>query len=45
MYRWTTHSTGGPNAGCALCFGAKPSDLCWITNNVKALYYVTSTKN
>jgi hypothetical protein len=37
--------TGRPKAGCALCFGAKPSNLCRINNSAKALCIATGTKN
>ena len=36
--------TGGPKANGDLCYAAKLRNLCWY-NNVKALCYVTGTKN
>ena len=37
--------TGGPKANGAFCFSAKSRNLCWYNNNVKALCYLTGTKN
>jgi hypothetical protein len=39
--------SGKPKAGYALCvcLAAKPSTLCWVNNNVKALCIATGTKN
>jgi hypothetical protein len=37
--------TGGPKAACVPCLAAKPSNLCWVGNNVKALCLPAGTKN
>jgi hypothetical protein len=38
--------TGAPKANCAFCLFAKPSNLGWANNNVKAHGFVaTGTKN
>ena len=37
--------TGAPKANCAICLVAKPRNLCWYNNNVKAFCYAAGTKN
>ena len=37
--------TGAPKANGALCYAAKPRNLCYFNNKVKALCYAPGTKN